>query len=188
MKKLLLVLMVGLFLASLLFNSSSAQGYKNKVELSVAGSLQSHVFEGGSLYILNFPVRAGFFFTPSLELEAEGIITVIDQPSFFGGRDTEAGYILSGNLSYNVKATPLLTLFPLAGYGISNTEPLVGTALGGNAEITLGVLNLGVGTKIGVGSKSAVRIEYRFQNFHSSDLSSDFQIHTLQFGVSLFLP
>jgi len=187
MKKLLLVLMVGLFLMSLIYNSSYAQGFKNKIELSVAGSLQSHVSSGQSVQFLNIPLRVGFFFTPGLELEAEGIITVIDADLTSSG-DTEAGYILSGNLSYNLKATPLLTPFALAGYGISNTEPIVNTGILGNADITLGVLNLGVGAKIGVGSKAAVRIEYRFQNFTSDQLFSDFQIHTMQFGVSLFLP
>lgn len=193
MKKLLLVLIASFFLISSIYNSGWAQGYKNKIELSVAGSLQSHVSNGESVQFLNIPLRVGFFFTPGLELEAEGIITAIDADFTFSG-DTEVGYILSGNLSYNVKATPLLTPFALAGYGISNTEPIVNTALLGDADITLGVLNLGFGAKIGVGSKSAVRVEYRFQNFTGEQdtffgpQDIDFQIHTFQFGVSLFLP
>jgi len=186
MKKVLTALTVSFCLLGVFYTSSFAQGFKNKVELSLAGSLQAHVDDGEAIHFLNIPLRVGFFFTPGLELEAEAIVTVIDE--VFSG-DTEVGYILSGNLSYNVKATPLLTPFALAGYGISNTQPLVNTGILGNADFTMGVLNLGVGVKIGVGSKSAVRAEYRFQNFTAGEpYDIDFQIHTFQFGLSIFLP
>ena len=184
---------IGLFILLLPLQSISAQGFKKNVEFSIAGSLQAHTYENETVHLLNFPLRVGVFLTPNLEFEVEGIFTVLDE-QLSCDYQTDVGFIASGNLSYNFDVTERVIPFILAGYGLSNSEPWANTFITyGDDDLTLGVLNLGAGFKFPVGKRSAFRVDYRFQDFsgererYGRTYDIDFQIHSLQFGLSLFL-
>jgi opacity protein-like surface antigen len=164
------------------------------VEFSIAGSAQAFVDDGGSVVLMNMPLRIGAFITRSLEIEAEGIATVAQ-----GCYDTEVGYIASLNGSYNFPASDKLMPFVLVGYGFTNSMPL-GNVLADKEydNITLSVLNAGLGWKFLFTPRAALRVEYRMQRFHGTRTYSDwyfghtytydvdFTLHSVLIGVSLF--
>jgi opacity protein-like surface antigen len=157
------------------------------VELSFAGSLQIFTDENQTQYLINIPVRAGFLATRNFEIESEFALTAPE--------NGKVGYVLSGLLSYNFILPRSFKLFVLAGYGFTNSYPIItNNVVSGSEGLSLGVLNVGAGAKIPFGSKAALRAEYRFQNFTGkqdfgpSSFDVDFQIHSLFTGISLFLP
>lgn len=179
--KFVLSLILVLVLSSLAFAQS-----RQLVELSLAGSFQVFVDEGQSQYLINIPVRAGYLITREFEIEAE--------VAFTAPEDGQIGYIISGLLSYNLDL-PGARPFALAGYGFTNSIPIItNNVVSGSEGLTLGVLNLGVGVKVPMGSRTALRAEYRFQNFSGTqdlgpfDFDVDFQIHSVFAGLSIFLP
>lgn len=182
----------GLFVLSLPFQAASAQIYKKDVEFSVAASFQAHVYKNETVHLLNMPLRVGVFITPEVEVELEGILTVLDEDLVLGDK-ADVGFIVSGNLCYNFQVTQKVIPFILAGYGLTNTEPWANTFITyGADDVTLGVFNLGGGFKFPVGKSSAFRVDYRFQDFsgereeYRRTYEIDFQIHSMQFGLSLF--
>ena len=177
---------LSLVLVLMLYNIIFAQS-RQLVELSLAGSLQVFTDEDQTQYLINIPVRAGFFATKNFEIEAEFALTAPE--------DGELGYVLSGLLSYNLVLPSGIKPFVLAGYGFTNSYPIItNNVVSGSEGLSLGVLNLGAGVKVPIGSKAALRAEYRFQNFTGeqdfgpSSLDVDFQIHSLLTGISVFLP
>ena len=156
---------------------------KRTFEASVSASFQLFSENDNTETFINIPLRLGFFITPRWEVEGEFAIT---KP-----QSGDAGYILSGLLSYNFVTPGGFMPFGFAGYGVTNSIPVITNNVVANIpDATLGVLNLGGGVKIPIGSKAAFRSEYRFQNFTGSqgNVDIDFQVHSVFTGVSLFLP
>ncbi len=167
----------------------SVQNPKRITEFSIAASFQLLQSGGETESFLNIPIRAGYFFKRNIEIEAEFTLTAPE--------NADAGYILSGIASYNFITPGGLMPFISAGYGVTNSYPVVSNQVVTNAGgVTLGVLNLGGGLKVPMGTKAALRAEYRFQNFTGKrDVTGPFQQNEISFrahsiftGVSLFLP
>ncbi len=187
--------LIGLTACALMVTAADAQERVRKVEFSIAGSMQAFVDEEETVHFMTMPIRVGTFVTPNVLIELEGIITGWDEA--FTGGDTEVGYILSLNGSYNFQANERLMPFLLVGFGFTDSAPL-GNAVAGNDfdDVTLTVLNAGAGMKFLVSDMAALRIEYRLQDFSGSkDVVSyygtytsdiDFTLHSMFFGVSLF--
>jgi len=176
-----LLFFVGVILV--LVSAVQAQPIKRTLEASVSASFQLFSENDNTETFVNIPLRLGFFFNRNWEIEAEFAIT---KP-----QSGDAGYILSGLLSYNLRTPNGIMPFGFAGYGVTNSIPVITNNVVANIpDATLGVLNLGAGVKIPIGSKAAFRSEYRFQNFTGSQNNTDidFQVHSLFTGVSIFLP
>ena len=131
----------------------------------------------------------GIFITQNVELEAELAVTAPE--------NSEAGYVLLGLATYNFISPGGLMPFISGGYGIANSFPVISNQVVTSAgDVTLGVLSLGGGLKVPIGTKAALRVEYRFQNFTGeqevgpffTNEDLNFQVHTFFTGVSLFLP
>lgn len=181
LKKLLFFLII----LSVLVSTVKAQSIltRRTLEASVSASFQLFSENDNTETFINIPLRLGFFITPRWEVEAEFAIT---KP-----QSGDAGYILSGLLSYNFRTPGGIMPFAFAGYGVTNSIPVITNNVVANIpDATLGVLSLGGGVKIPIGSKAALRSEYRFQNFTGSQGNADidFQVHSLFTGISLFLP
>jgi opacity protein-like surface antigen len=163
---------------------------KNK-ELSISGSYQNYSSEGepGSSGAFLISPRFGIYVVDELELEPEILFLV--------GSGSDPVYMLNGNISYNFIHSGTTFPFVLAGYGIANTIPFFNVPLG-KTDFTVGVLNLGAGTKIFFDENVALRVEYRFQNLKGEHTRSfgdlftyteklNMRIHTIQFGFSVLL-
>ena len=163
---------------------------KNK-ELSISGSYQNYSSGGGSGSSGAFLIspRFGFFVVEGLELEPEALFMVAS--------GSDPVYMLNGNISYNFTHSWTTVPFVLAGYGIANTIPFFNVPLS-KMDFTVGVLNLGAGTKIFFSENVAVRVEYRYQNLKGENTRNygglftyteklDMRIHTIQFGFSVLL-
>lgn len=195
MKKQMLMLLVGVLVCSFVMAENSvAQERIRYVEFSIAGAAQAYVYEQETTHYFNMPIRVGAFVTPNLQLELESIVTVWDEVEY---GETEAGYILSLNGSYNHAVTEQLMPFVLAGVGISSYIPFANsvTFYGGNKPRPT-VLNAGAGMKFLFTPMAALRVEYRMQDFsgektvetyYGSYVSKvDVTVHSMFFGVSLF--
>jgi len=196
MKKDMLTVIVGVLVCVfIMVDTPAAQERTRTVEFSIAGSMQAYVGEEETEHYLNFPIRVGAFVTPNLLIELEGIVTGWDE-NFYG--DTEAGYILSLNGSYNHVVTEQLMPFVLLGIGFSNGLPLANSIVfyyEDGPRPT--VLNAGAGMKFLLSPKAALRIEYRMQDFSGEATRDtwygsyvdkiDVTVHSLFFGVSLFI-
>jgi opacity protein-like surface antigen len=164
------------------------------MEFSIAGSAQAFVDDGGSMLLMNMPLRVGAFVVGGFEIEVEGIATIGE-----GCYDTEVGYIESLNGSYNFPVGDKLLQFVLVGYGFTNSMPL-GNVLADKEydNMTLSVINAGLGWKFLLTPKAALRVEYRMQKFSGKrtydywyfgipyTYDVDFTLHSIFFGVSLF--
>jgi len=157
------------------------------VEVSLAGSFQVFSENGEAATFINIPLRAGFFATKNLEIEAEFALTAPE--------NSDVGFILSGLLSYNFKTPGGLMPFVTAGYGVTNSIPVItNNVVNSIPDATLGVLNLGGGLKVPLGPRVAFKSEYRFQNFTGgqgqgpSRPKIDFQVHSIFTGFSVFFP
>lgn len=164
-----------------------AQLIKRTLEASVSASFQLFSENDNTETFVNIPLRLGFFITRNWEIEAEFAITA--------PQNADAGFILSGLLSYNFQTPGGIMPFAFAGYGVTNSFPVItNNVVASIPSATLGVLNLGGGIKVPIGSKAALRTEYRFQNFTGSqdfggfEPDIDFQVHSIFTGISLFLP
>jgi len=185
--------MKGLTIISLIVaiaSSVSAQpGGERDKELSLSASYQNISGSGsnGSSGLILISPRIGFFFAKGFEIEPELLLLL--------SPGSDAIYMLSGNLSYNVLSAGRSVPFFLAGYGIANTIPLFNVPFLRTPFI--GVLNLGAGVKAFLSEDIAIRVEYRFQNFVGSDLygtppytyteNIDVQMHTVHIGITVLL-
>ncbi len=195
MKKYALTIIGALVCALMIVNVSLAQERIRYVEFSIAGSMQAYVGEKETEHYLNLPIRVGAFVTPNFLIELEGIVTGWDE-DWYG--DTEFGYIVSLNGSYNRAVTETLTPFVLAGIGFSNGVPFANSVAFYNEDGPKPtVLNAGLGMKFLFSPKAALRIEYRLQDFSGEKTKVryffgsytekiDMTVHSMFFGVSLF--
>jgi len=180
MKSFLRVL-IGLLTVLMAVETVFAQTEKGDKELSIAASFMSRKEEGESeaWTAFNIPVRLGFFVTKNVEVEPEILLTKYEEE--------DAGYVLSGNLAYNITLSdPESKTMPffLGGFGFSNTIIyLPNFAWPGSEDETWTVVNLGGGIKFFMAKQAALRFEYRFQQF-SGDW--DFTYHNIFLGVSAF--
>ena len=126
-------------------------------ELSFAFSFQARNAGGKSYTFFNLPFRYGYFITQRIEIEPEVIYTKAE--------GLEPGFTLLGNISYHFLAEPNAFAFVLLGGGVSNSIPTGWSDLNVYEDLTLAVLNIGLGVKTFVSKKGAVRAEYRFQHF-----------------------
>jgi opacity protein-like surface antigen len=172
----------------------NAQERTRTVEFSVAGSVQAYVGKYETEHYISLPVRVGAFVTPNVLIELEGIITGWDE-AWYG--DTEFGYVVSLNGSYNVVANEQVMPFFLLGIGFSNGLPLANAiAIPDDDGPTPLVLNAGAGMKFLLSPMAALRIEYRLQDFSGEQTEEgwygtytdkiDVTVHSMFFGVSLF--
>ena len=186
--------LVCLLALALTATNSGAGDNVRHVELSVAGSAQAFVNDGYTDLALNMPVRVGTFVTKDALLEVEGIFTVIAPE----GYNHKSAITVSLNGSYNFPASDKILPFLLFGLGYSNGAPL-GNVIAGSLcnQRDFRVLNAGAGAKFLFTPKAALRVEYRYQNFLEVDIidigfgrhdeNINFGVHSMFFGVSLFL-
>jgi len=193
-KRIVMLMAAALICALMTVNVTSAQERTRNVEFSIAGSMQAYVGEDETEHYISLPIRIGAFVTPNILIEAEGIVTGWDEEMY---DDTEVGYVISLNGSYNIIATEELMPFFLLGIGFSNGLPLANAIAfydGDGPRPT--VLNAGAGMKFLVSPMAALRIEYRLQDFSGEKTREtwsgtytdkiDVTLHSLFFGVSLF--
>lgn len=161
-----------------------------RFELSTAFSLGSSKGKGesGSIYWFNLPLRLGYFIWKGLEFEPEFKFTVTGYTGSYG--ESEAGYILSGNLLYNfpVKESGRFLPFLLAGWGFGNAYPYPFGAVGKIEGANVSVMNLGSGIRYLFGKVAAFRFEYRFVRVSAKfayDAEVAFQ-HNIFLGICLF--
>ena len=159
--------------------------------MSISGSYQNYSSEGssGSSGAFLISPRFGFFVVEGLELEPELLFMV--------SSGSDPVYMLNGNISYNFTHSGTTVPFLLAGYGVANAIPFFNVPLS-KMDFTVGVLNLGAGTKIFFNENVALRVEYRYQSFNGENTrvfagsfsyteKVDLRIHTIQFGFSVLL-
>jgi hypothetical protein len=150
-------------------------------ELSLSATFMSRkaAEEKESYSIFNMPVRVGFLVTNGTELEPELILSSY--------KDKKVGYILSGNIVYNVNPSdPNLRWVPfvLGGFGFANSElALVDVATPGTAGELWTTLNFGAGVKIFLSKPVALRIEYRYHKFFKD---TDVTFQNIYVGFSIF--
>lgn len=185
---------LALLACMLLATASEAQEQAWRGEFSIAGSAQAFVGENETEHYLSFPIRIGGFVNRNFLIEVEGIITGWDEA--FNG-ETEFGYILSLNGSYNVITSEKLMPFFLVGIGFANGIPLANAvAIPDTDGPKPVVLNAGAGMKFLLSPMAALRIEYRLQDFSGEKTIEteyythkdkiDVTLHSVFFGVSLF--
>jgi opacity protein-like surface antigen len=175
--------------------TAGAQENNRRMEFSIAGSAQAFVGERETEHYLSFPIRIGRFVNENVLIEVEGIITGWDEAAY---GDTEFGYIVSLNGSYNFIAGEKTMPFLLLGIGFSNGLPFANSVAYSNEDGPKPiVLNAGTGMKFLLSENAALRIEYRLQDF-SGEKSVDYYygtytdkidvtLHSMFFGVSLFI-
>lgn len=201
-------LFLSLILSSyfLLSESTKAQTQKGAWEFSVSGTVGSLVtaavvqsqqfgtqkFESDPMAYAALAFRPGYYIVNGLAIEPEFQWYALARQS--------PRFPLSGNLSYNLffpnsRVIPFL----LAGYGVSNSGPVLvpGVRFKVSDEMNVHVLNLGAGAKLFVGENVAFRSEYRFQRFShtqefsfpqlSSTTNTVYQYHNLLVGISVFV-
>lgn len=154
-----------------------------KFEFGTAFSFSSYKFSDSleSDTILSLPVRFGFFVWKGLEIEPELMLQKWE--------GSDAAYLLSGNLSYNLKLQKNLVPFILAGVGFGNGLS-VGPIMEGDSEANAFLLNLGGGLKYVIGNSGAIRLEYRYTHNRLSEAEilepEYFNSHQIFIGVSVF--
>jgi opacity protein-like surface antigen len=143
-------------------------------------------------FYIQLAFRTGYYFTPQIEIEPEIYTNYIFDAE-------EYDLALSANLLYNFNIPESnLSPFLLAGYGIGTTlRELEEIQENYNSDEVGGILNLGLGLKIFINDKIAIRIEYRFQeifnsyesNYYFGNYTQDmgYQSHKFMLGVSVFL-
>jgi opacity protein-like surface antigen len=179
MKKAVLVLTMILFFCTL---TVSAQPAGKKWELGMSFSYTNYKWSGDteSEYVLNLPIRAGYYVWKGLEIEPEFMLTKF--------KDGDTAYILSANLAYNFKTSGSLRPFVLAGFGFGNGIP-VAHLVEGESDINATVINFGAGVKYLIGSTAALRFEYRYTHDHlkyQGGYSENMNIHQVLAGISVF--
>ena len=178
MKHFMIALFVITFLQNDLIFSQIEKGNK---ELSVAASYMSRKFENAdeSWTAINLKLGFGYFITQGLEIEPE---------IFYSNyKDDDAGWIISGNIAYNIPTGDDNNLLPfcLVGYGYSNTILfLPNIAWSGDEDDNWTVLNAGGGLKILIPYPVSLRLEYRFQKFQGD---SDITNHLILLGISVLI-
>ncbi|HSH00229.1 MAG TPA: outer membrane beta-barrel protein [candidate division Zixibacteria bacterium] len=182
---------------ALCVSAASARDMKDEIEFSLAGSIEAHVMQGETIHLLNVPLRAGYFVHDWVELEAEGIFSVIDEKLLRTDPNVKAesdfAVTLSGLVSVSVPTETDWLPFVTAGYGVSNAHSQLNVQMDAFENVTLGVLNFGGGVKHFFGDNAALRVDYRFQKFVGGpdkndakyEKKFDCSAHSLFFGVSL---
>ncbi len=181
---------------SLIFTPIRQINQTNKWELSgsAAFGTMSKTSEGTKTqpFYIQLAFRTGYYFTPQIEIEPEIYTNYIFDAE-------EYDLALSANLLYNFNIPESnLSPFLLAGYGIGTTlRELEEIQENYNSDEVGGILNLGLGLKIFINDKIAIRTEYRFQelfnsyesNYYFGNYIQDmgYQSHKFMFGVSVFL-
>jgi len=102
------------------------------------------------------------------------------------GRDL--GYLTSGNVAYNFRASEALVPFVLAGAGLGNGLAYMGIVDGRSAADSI-ALHLGAGIKYLVGTAAALRLEYRYTHYRISETMlgvSHYDAHQILGGASVF--
>lgn len=159
----------------------TAQIQRGDKELSIAASFMESRFEAGgeNWWAANLATRLGFLVTEHIEIEPEILFSKF--------RKEDAGFVLSGNLSYNfspINPEGKTVPFVFGGLGLSNTIMFLSNVTWPSFEDkTRTVLNLGGGLKIFLSRPSALRLEYRFQKF--SGEGWDYTYHHILFGISI---
>jgi len=180
MKKTAFILTLILFLGTTL---ASAQPAGKKWEFGVSLAYTNYKFSGGlgSEYLLNIPIRVGYFFWKGLEAEPELTLTK------FKGDDTS--YILSTNFSYNFKVSGSFKPFILAGVGFGNGVPIA-HLVEGSSDTNAFIINAGAGLKYLIGNSAAIRLEYRYTrdrlSYPDFEEKENLNLHQLFIGVSVF--
>jgi len=179
MKKIATFLTVLLLVGVTYATSQPAAG--KKFEFSTAFSFTSFKFSADteSTTILSLPLRIGYFLWQGLEIETELMAMKFD--------DSDLGYHLSGNLSYNFKAGQVVP-FILGGAGFGNGFS-AGPLVEGGTGVRAFLINAGAGVKILIGQSGAVRIEYRFTRNRLSETGFEpetINSHQIFMGLSLF--
>jgi hypothetical protein len=154
---------------------------KGNKELSLAASYMSRKYASSaeSWDAVNVVFGLGYFLTRSLEIEPELLYAAYE--------DSESGWILSGNVAYNITIGNESDLVPffLAGLGYSNTFLfLPRSAYPGEGDDKWTVLNAGGGLKIMTVYPAVFRLEYRFQIYQGD---RDITNHLVLIGISAFL-
>jgi len=181
--------------AFLFASSAFAQSpLKGKLEFSTGGAFQSLTVSEGSTsesyMFMNIPVRVGYFVTEGLEFEAEIIASVWEDDILFNN-ESELAMVFSANASYNFANGARVRPFLLAGVGVADAAipPIANTVVLVDADETqYTILNVGAGFKSLVGSRAALRVEYRLQSFPEDETEGlqGYTSHTVQVSVSLF--
>ena len=181
MKNILKVILVILFVL-ISGESVLSQIESGDKELSISASFMSRKSENADEAWTSFivPVRVGFFVTQNLEIEPEILFSKF--------KDSDAGYIISGNLAYNFNPSDKqskVVPFVFAGFGISNTIAFFpNVAWVGDEDEIRTLINAGGGLKIFLSKPIALRLEYRFQNFMNNE---NIVYHNMLIGISAFL-
>ncbi len=180
MRFLLITFMIGLFIL-LSVDTAFAQTENGDIELSGAASFMSRKFEDDeeAWWVINLATRLGIFVTRIVEFEPEIMLSKFE--------DEDLGYILSGNLVFNISSRrPGSNVVPffLGGFGVSNTiQFLPNIPLSGSDEFTWSIINVGAGFKFFISKQAALRLEYRFQNYFEEE---NITYHNIFFGISAF--
>jgi hypothetical protein len=138
------------------------------VEISTAMSFSSSRDEGSdeSISLLNLPVRAGYFVTRRLELEAEALLTRVSYDD-----DSSTGYQVGGHALYHFGEGRVVP-FVLAGASVGDSADIFGVLLP-EGEETVTSLRAGAGVKAFLGRRAALRAEYRFVRYSLEGIRFD---------------
>jgi opacity protein-like surface antigen len=161
---------------------------KKKWEFSTAISYSNFKYSSGGYsyteYVLNIPLRLGYFAWKGLEIEPEIMLTK------WKGEDM--GWLLGAGLAYNfATANKKLVPFVRGGIGFGNGFSYLDT-ISGSSGVHCTAPNLGAGLKYLVGGSAALRLEYRFTHNHLSGGgiddggSENVNSHLIFIGISVF--
>mgnify|MGYP000849901178 CR=1 FL=1 len=176
MKKAVLGLVVVLFVCTL---AVSAQPVGKKFELGLGWSFSSYKWSDApeSDYVINIPLRFGYYIWKGLEIEPELMLTKI--------KHVDLGYNLVANVSYNFNLKGNLRPFVLAGVGFGNGYGIASIAEG-DSSVDATLVNLGAGVKYLLGNVAALRAEYRYTHNHmKQDMEELYGITAEQAGSSI---
>jgi len=152
---------------------------KGDLEFSTSASFTNRRWENGSESALVLPIRVGAFQSDRLEVEIEGLLSMM----VFGN----PAVVLSGLLSYNIPRPGVeqdRVYFLIVGLGVANNHPISLNFSPGGGDDYVPVLNLGTGIKAMIEKPVALRLEYRFQKY-MGDL--DRSNHMVHLGFSVFV-
>jgi hypothetical protein len=183
MKKLNAVLVVLVFAGAAF---AQAQVIPGKFELGTSATYYNLKFDSdaSSESYLNIPVRFGWYFWKSLEVEPEVQVFI---PMGDTGGDTT--FLFQGKLLYNFRLAGGLEPFIGGGVGVGNGIPIFGIIDGATDYKTFAYTGL-AGLKFHLGNSAAIRVEYRFNRFSWQvplSLKEWGNFHQVLVGVSIFL-
>jgi opacity protein-like surface antigen len=158
---------------------------RGRIELSTGFSFDRFKQDSDrdSYSILNVPLRVGYFVSRRAELEAEALVTVIDNDD-----DLSTGSVFSARVLYHF-GDGAVHPFLSAGGGVGDSSEFLGAAIDAGRTVTH--WELGGGVKIFAGSRAAFRLEYRYSHASANgdgEFASDNSLsrHRVVAGVALF--